>query len=370
MEVFDSSGNFNLQNGDYELTVSEEESKPALSKWEQISNSTIKKFNNTRFSDYTDNGYDNQDMYFENGFESENIEEYVLKMFESYEKKPKLVVFLQWSNQQAENNLVLYKPKLLPHLEFNAGVIIENGNLNSAGDKNLNNNESMDVDEEDDKQVCTKKEAEEDQENVNFVFNFTYANSRQMTEVRNHFMCTLCSLNCMRMYSLLKHLKLCHNRFLFTYVPSQNGSLARIDVTINEKFDGSYVGSAHDLLNSYVIKRTKVPKKRDVCTQVLVFPKTVGQLRRQPHHLSEFMEADADDMDGARPHITGHNRVYYHTENCLPIKPNEMEYDSEGEPDPYWLQRKTMQRIDDFADVNEGEKEMMKLWNLHVMKYK
>lgn len=25
--------------------------------------------------------------------------------------------------------------------------------------------------------------------------------------------------------------------------------------------------------------------------------------------------------------------------------------------------------IDEFTDVNEGEKEVMKLWNLHVMKH-
>lgn len=27
-----------------------------------------------------------------------------------------------------------------------------------------------------------------------------------------------------------------------------------------------------------------------------------------------------------------------------------------------------LQQIEDFMDVNEGEKEIMKLWNLHVMK--
>lgn len=26
--------------------------------------------------------------------------------------------------------------------------------------------------------------------------------------------------------------------------------------------------------------------------------------------------------------------------------------------------------IDEFTDVNEGEKELMKMWNLHVMKHK
>lgn len=46
-----------------------------------------------------------------------------------------------------------------------------------------------------------------------------------------------------------------------------------------------------------------------------------------------------------------------------------MDVDSEGENDPKWLQTKTMMMIDDFTDVNEGEKELMKMWNLHVMKH-
>lgn len=46
-----------------------------------------------------------------------------------------------------------------------------------------------------------------------------------------------------------------------------------------------------------------------------------------------------------------------------------MEIDSEGESDPQWLQHKTMMMIDEFTDVNEGEKELMKMWNLHIMKF-
>ena len=53
----------------------------------------------------------------------------------------------------------------------------------------------------------------------------------------------------------------------------------------------------------------------------------------------------------------------------LPIYPKELDNDSEGENDPKWLKTKTVMMIDDFTDVNEGEKEFMKMWNLHVMKY-
>lgn len=70
--------------------------------------------------------------------------------------------------------------------------------------------------------------------------------------------------------------------------------------------------------------------------------------------------------------INGKNfdrRLYHHTVTCLPIYPKELDNDSEGENDPKWLQTRTMMMIDDFTDVNEGEKELMKMWNLHVMKY-
>lgn len=61
-------------------------------------------------------------------------------------------------------------------------------------------------------------------------------------------------------------------------------------------------------------------------------------------------------------------RLYHHTETCLPVHPKEIDIDSEGENDPVWLQQKTIQMIDDLTDVNEGEKELIKMWNLHVMK--
>lgn len=37
------------------------------------------------------------------------------------------------------------------------------------------------------------------------------------------------------------------DRFLFTYVPMSDG--ARIDVTVSELYDSTYVGNPHDLVN-------------------------------------------------------------------------------------------------------------------------
>ncbi|KAG8042302.1 hypothetical protein G9C98_004936 [Cotesia typhae] len=190
------------------------------------------------------------------------------------------------------------------------------------------------------------------------------SNSRQQTEACEDLHCPWCSLDCGKLYSLLKHLKLCHSRFTFTYVPISQG--ARIDVAINECYDGSYAGSPHELISqpSGVAFSRTGPTRRTSVTNILVC-----RPKRTKPSLSEFLELDENEFESQRPYITGHNRLYHHTVTCLPIYPKEMDIDSEGENDPRWLQTKTMMMIDDFTDVNEGEKELMKMWNLHVMKY-
>lgn len=39
---------------------------------------------------------------------------------------------------------------------------------------------------------------------------------------------------------------------------------------------------------------------------------------------------------------------------------------TEDQVDPPWLMTKICRMIDEFSDVNEGEKDFMKMWNLHV----
>lgn len=203
------------------------------------------------------------------------------------------------------------------------------------------------------------------QEKLQIVYQFVYNNnSRQQTEACEDLHCPWCSLHCNQLYTLLKHLKLCHSRFTFTYVPISVG--ARIDVAINELYDGSYTGSPHDLISQPTVCAfsRNGPVRRACVTHILVcYPK------RSKPSLSEFLELDDCEYDGQRPFITGHSRLYHHTTTCLPIYPKEMDIDSEGENDPEWLRSKTMMMIDEFTDVNEGEKELMKMWNLHIMKY-
>ncbi len=49
---------------------------------------------------------------------------------------------------------------------------------------------------------------------LNFLYN---SSTLQQTELRGTLCCPWCSLACGRPYSLLKHLSLCHPRFLYTY---------------------------------------------------------------------------------------------------------------------------------------------------------
>ncbi|XP_054763049.2 polycomb protein suz12-B-like [Lytechinus pictus] len=205
-----------------------------------------------------------------------------------------------------------------------------------------------------------------DPDTVEHVFyQFLYNNNtRQQTEARDNLRCPWCSLNCQRLYSLLKHLSTCHSRFNFTYVPHHKN--ARIDVAINEHYDGSYSGNPHNLITShmgYAFQRNG-PCRRTPVTQILVMKPL-----RQKETLQEFQEGEKSDYLMQRPYISGHNRTYFHTHSLQPIRPQEMDEDSEDEIDPDWIKERTRMMIDEFSDVNEGEKELMKLWNNHCMKH-
>lgn len=68
----------------------------------------------------------------------------------------------------------------------------------------------------------------------------------------------------------------------------------------------------------------------------------------------------------------GNNKLFFHTRTCSVIYPKDLNSalnDSDNEPDPEWLKEQTELFIQEFADVNQGEKEIMRLWNLHILSY-
>ena len=54
------------------------------------------------------------------------------------------------------------------------------------------------------------------------LYQFIYGPAaRQQTEARQDLLCPWCSLDCRKLYPLLKHLQLCHARFTFCYTVSE-----------------------------------------------------------------------------------------------------------------------------------------------------
>lgn len=57
-----------------------------------------------------------------------------------------------------------------------------------------------------------------DPTSIRIFYQFMYNNStRQQTEAKQGLLCPWCSLDCRRLYGLLKHLKFSHQRFSFLY---------------------------------------------------------------------------------------------------------------------------------------------------------
>lgn len=52
--------------------------------------------------------------------------------------------------------------------------------------------------------------------------------------------------------------------------------------------------------------------------------------------MSEFLESEDGEVEQQRTYSSGHNRLYFHSDTCLPLRPQEMEVDSEDEKDPEW----------------------------------
>lgn len=182
------------------------------------------------------------------------------------------------------------------------------------------------------------------------VYQFMHNNIRQKTEVWDRLKCPWCVQRSSSLYNLLKHLSLCHDRFKFKYAPATNE--IRIDVLVNKKTEDL----RNDPLSRYGTKFDGTwPVKRQPRTSIQVF-----RPERHRPHLAEFLwNFDSD--------LFGRKRTYYHSYSGLVIRPSELDENSEDEMDPPWLRQNIVRLIDDFVDVNAGEKEIMKMWNLHVL---
>ncbi|XP_052789005.1 polycomb protein suz12-like [Mya arenaria] len=263
-----------------------------------------------------------------------------IDVLEVFDTSPTLKFKLSWTDD-AEG----LKPSTIPPCEY-----ARNNNYPTSG----SDSSSLQIKEEG--QSTPQKK-------IQVVYNFLYdENTRQQTDAREDLVCPWCTINSGDLYSLLKHLRLCHPRLNFIYTPTPTGH--QIDVSLNDCYDGAYAGNPQDLNSHLGFAFHRLgPVQRTSITHVIVYrPKIPSQT------LQEFFEPEKENQV-CRQIIQGHNRLYYRTITCQPLKPQEVNQDSEDEVTPGWLCQKSVNLIDEFTDVNEGEKELMKMWNTHCMKY-
>ncbi|CAI5679987.1 unnamed protein product [Oreochromis niloticus] len=253
-----------------------------------------------------------------------------LPPFETFSQGPTLQFTLRWTGDgSGKSTAPVAKPLSTRNSDSSSPMETRTSNHRTA----LMMKESVSTD------IQTKKEQVpcEPRQKLRIFYQFLYNNNtRQQTEARDDLHCPWCTLNCSKLYSLLKHLKLSHSRFIFNYV-------------VRDK--------------CFAFSRNG-PVKRTAVTHILV-----SRPKRTKPSLSEFLESEDGELEQQRTYVSGHNRLYFHSDSCMPLRPQEMDVDSEDERDPEWLREKTATQLDEFTDVNEGEKEVMKLWNLHVMKH-
>uniref|UniRef100_A0A674B500 SUZ12 polycomb repressive complex 2 subunit n=1 Tax=Salmo trutta TaxID=8032 RepID=A0A674B500_SALTR len=290
-----------------------------------------------------------------------NLDGKLLPPFETFSKGPTLQFTLRWTGEPSDRSTA---PVAKPLATRNADASSLTSDPRPCSLRPTQTVAVKDSFSSTEFQMRREHTLDEPSDNLRIFYQFLYNhNTQQQTEARDDLHCPWCTLNCRRLYSLLKHLKLAHSRFIFNYVPHPKG--ARIDVSINERYDGAYAGNPQDIHSQpgFAFSRNG-PVKRSPVTHILVCrPKRV-----LPPSLCEFLEADGEGGEGDQQRIIpGHNRLYFRSDSCTPKTPQEVDHDSEDETDPFWLRERTIMQIQEFTDVNDGEKEVMKLWNLHVM---
>lgn len=195
---------------------------------------------------------------------------------------------------------------------------------------------------------------------IQYTFVWGPKNEHQSTSLQPASVCPWCNLNCSQFYSMMKHLCVCHSRLNFVYKPKESLTHFVVEVTLNVNYDGSYEGNAWHLL-AQPDKVFEGPQYCSSFTEFLVWRK----VPQPPPSLSEFLAPSAPALPRC-PNKIGHNRLYFHFGTWLPyVSPKEMvtESDNEGLD---WHPEFSRQEMNDFTDVNDGEKAVMNEWNTFV----
>ncbi|ERE67544.1 polycomb protein Suz12 [Cricetulus griseus] len=181
MTVFDKNRRLQLLDGEYEVAMQEMEECPISKKratWETI------------------------------------LDGKRLPPFETFSQGPTLQFTLRWTGETNDKSTA---PVAKPLATRNSESLHQENKPGSVKPA-----QTIAVKETLTTELQTRKEKDTSNENrqkLRIFYQFLYNNNtRQQTEARDDLHCPWCTLNCRKLYSLLKHLKLCHSRFIFNYV--------------------------------------------------------------------------------------------------------------------------------------------------------
>ena len=145
---------------------------------------------------------------------------------------------------------------------------------------------------------------------------------------------------------LLKHLSLCHPRFVFTYLPEIHEK-PQIDMVLNPKIETEREDLSQGKKMKGSKRKTLKPKKKSSYTLLLdVEP------NREPLKLREFMEIRL--------------RQFHRVDSGQHIMWKELRREMDDFKSPQWARDTETRRIDKNPRLNDQMRQMMKLWNEHI----
>lgn len=193
--------------------------------------------------------------------------------------------------------------------------------------------------------MCSSQQHKETSVDTNLpkiIFKFHCSLSIKDSFPINDFQCLWCSLNCRELDGLMKHLHLCHDRLQYDCFVSDE----EIEIHIHSK-----------QIIDYNFRRYVCNKRKNYRFHRFHNHRSIKQMN--DYNMNEQLNEENDHF------------IIYKSSTNLPVKDeSDFENDSESDPCPQWLNDNNDRLIDDFTDVNEGEKEMFKLWNKFISKQK
>nr|QAV53953.1 polycomb protein SUZ12-2 [Dugesia japonica] len=199
---------------------------------------------------------------------------------------------------------------------------------------------------------------------VNIVYKFYHNNHMLQWSRSQSVKCPWCNFICEKSNAklsfscLVKHLQTFHARFTFKHwvISETNISSMIIEVRLNECYDGSIEIGLRSSMESRSLEK---PERKLPFTHIVYCS--------QMCKINPMVNNPSIDL---RPLVWGHNRKYFYSTTGIVKCIGDLDVDSEAEDNLDWLQQMYFKRIEEFTDVNPGEKRIMQLWNSHLLDHK